>query len=85
MVYETKRSEEASNRIDYNLFWGLLILAFGFWVVMLVLNIFSVSNLMIIAIPLVLLGTNLYCFYNCSKKQQENVRVFVNNQTQNAK
>lgn len=67
--FETKRSEEASNKFDYNFFWGLLGVSFIIWLVLFFINILSFSNLMIIILPLILLGTNLYCFFNCSKKQ----------------
>lgn len=78
LKFETKRSEEKNNSYDYNFFWGLNGLAFIIWTVLFFFNIWTFSNLMIITIPLSLLGTNIYCFYKCSKKQQENVRLFVN-------
>lgn len=69
LKYETKRSEDASNKIDFNFFWGLLAIALIVWGVFLFMNIFTISNLMIILVPFFLIGTNIICFYKCSRKQ----------------
>ena len=42
-------------------------LAFTIWLVLLFFNVLTLSNLMIIVVPLGLIGFNLYSFYNCSK------------------
>ena len=68
LKFETKRSEEKNNNYDYNFFWGLLVLSFMIWLVLFFFNIWSFSNLIVIFIPLILIGTNIYCFYKCSKK-----------------
>lgn len=67
ILYETKRDESTNHPVDLKFFWGLMGLAFAIWLVLFFFNLLSLSNLMIIVVPLALIGFNLYSFYNCSK------------------
>ena len=82
-VYECKRDEKQINANDKRMFWGFLGLAFVFWLAMFVWNIFTWKSLVVILVPLVLLGTNLYCFYRCSAEQQEQMKAFIQTQKTN--
>jgi len=81
-MFESKNTERAVNQIDYYFFWGTLVCNFGFWAVFGILNIlgFSFRWVIINIICLVLLGTNIFCFYKCSKGNNRNKVIvrFVN-------
>ncbi len=79
-TYETKRDESTNHPLDSKFFWGYLSIAFLIWAVLALLNLLSITNLLIISVPLVLLGTNLYSYYKCSSVQKENVKNFLENQ-----
>jgi len=80
-MFESKNTERAVNQIDYYFFWGTLVCNFGFWAVFCILNIlgFSIRWVLINVICLVLLGTNIFCFYKCSKDQQAKVSQLKSN------
>ena len=82
-VFECKKDEKTINKADKRMFWGFLALATIFWLAMLLWNLFTFSNLTLIIIPFVLQATNLYCFYKCSKEQQEQMKAFIDTQKGN--
>ena len=84
-VYECKGDETAAHPLDKKFFWGLLGLVTIVWGVLLFFNITSVTNLMVIAVPFVLSGFNLWAFYQCSKETQARVQTYIDKQSSNIK
>ena len=57
------------------LIWGTLVF----------FNLLSLTNLMVISVPLILGAYNLYGFYKCSKERQQIWSDYINLQTDNTK
>ena len=81
--FQSKKQRDY-NAVDKSCFWGLLILSFLIWLVLFGFNLLSLSNFMVVCIPLVLGGINLYCFYKCSREQQKKLQQFVKDQKNRA-
>ena len=84
-VYETKGKEHEYHGADKRFFWGDMVIATLFWAVMLVLNLLSITKVMIILVPFVLCGFNLYSFYKCSKEAQVYTKGYIDKQSDNMK
>lgn len=84
-LFECKRDEKLNHPVDKNIFWALQVVNILVWGTLIFFNLLSISNVLVISVPLVLGGYNLYGFYKCSKERQEIWSDYLNNQAQNAK
>jgi hypothetical protein len=82
-LFECKRDESQINAADKRMFWGFLVLATGFWLAMLLWNLFTLTAWVMVLVPFSLQAVNLVCFYKCSKEQQLQVAAFVEQQRGN--
>lgn len=73
-IFESK-NEVKESTADSRIFWLCVYLSAGLWLVIFVWDIITLKLVwsIIAFVCLTFAGTNLYGFFKCSKKQQENV------------
>ena len=83
-MFECKRDEKLNHPVDKNLFWVMVGVNCLVWGTLVFFNLLSMTNLMVISVPLILGAYNLYGFYKCSGERQQIWSDYVNMQTHNA-
>ena len=76
-IFECRKHETNTSKVDSTFFWGSQFLATCFWLLFSFINVIYIDIywLMVTGYSLLMTGTNLYAYYQCSRGESFHVPI----------